>query len=172
MGTSLWGHYWDIMLDRNNSLHFFFSMTIDGDEQVAQVMKKEEAVAKFNNAKQLGIGAGLVSENERDSSKFSISTNIESGQKVVFKLKYEELLQRRNGQYEHAININPEGIIENLKVEVFINESLPISSLSVPELKLTNELDFARKTENKDAIVERKEGSSEAHILYAPDKKA
>ena len=60
----------------------FFSMTINDEEQVAKVMEKKEAVEKFNNAKQLGIGAGLVSQNERDSNKFSISTN-----KVVFKLK-------------------------------------------------------------------------------------
>ena len=57
----------------------FFSMTTGGEEQVAKVMAKEDAVEKFNNAKKLGIGAGLVSENERDSNKFSIKTNIENG---------------------------------------------------------------------------------------------
>ena len=148
----------------------FFSMTTGEEEQVAKVMTKEDAVEKFNNAKKLGIGAGLVSENERDSNKFSIKTNIEPGEKVVFKLTYEELLQRRNGQYEHSININPNSIVGDFKVEVFINESLPIANLFVPELKLTNELNFAKEAENKDAIVSHKEGTKNAHIVYAPDK--
>jgi len=148
----------------------FFSMTAADGEQVAEVLAKEAAVEKFNNAKKLGIGAGLVSENERDSNKFSISTIVEGGEKVVFKLKYEELLQRRNGQYEHTININPEGVVEDLKVEVFINESLPISSLFVPELKVTNEVNFAREAKNKEAKVSHKPGTAEAHIVYAPDK--
>jgi len=148
----------------------FFSMTMGEEEQVAKVMAKEDAVEKFNNAKKLGIGAGLVSENERDSNKFSIKTNIEPGEKVVFKLTYEELLQRRNGQYEHSININPNSIVGDFKVEVFINESLPIANLFVPELKLTNELNFAKEAENKDAIVSHKEGTKDAHIVYSPDK--
>lgn len=148
----------------------FFSMTMGDEEQVAKVMAKEDAVENFNNAKKLGIGAGLVSENERDSNKFSIKTNIEPGEKVVFKLTYEELLQRRNGQYEHSININPDSIVGDFKVEVFINESLPIANLFVPELKLSNELNFAKETENKDAIVSHKEGTKDAHIVYTPDK--
>jgi len=150
----------------------FFSMTAGDGEQVAEVLAKEAAVEKFNNAKKLGIGAGLVSENERDSNKFSISTIVEGGEKVVFKLKYEELLQRRNGQYEHTININPEGVVEDLKVEVFINESLPISNLFVPELKVTNEVSFAREAKNKDAKVSHKPGTTDAHIVFAPDKAA
>eukprot|EP00092_Neocalanus_flemingeri_P012788 GFUD01013780.1.p1 GENE.GFUD01013780.1~~GFUD01013780.1.p1 ORF type:complete len:810 (+),score=178.26 GFUD01013780.1:82-2511(+) len=147
-----------------------FTMIVGKEEHVATVMEKKDAVEKFNSAKKIGIGAGLVSQNERDSNKFSISTNIEGGQKVVFLLKYEELLERRNGQYEHAINIHTEGVIDDLKVEVFINESLPLSSLIVPELKQSNEIDFARKSENKDAKVMWTEGTSDAHILYAPDK--
>jgi len=150
----------------------FFSMTTGEDEKVAKVMAKEKAVEEFNNARKLGIGAGIVSENERDSNKFSIKTSIEPGQKVVFKLKYEELLQRRNGQYEHAININPESNVENLKVEVFINESLPISNLFVPELKHSNELDFNRQAKNKDAVITHKEGTKEAHIEYSPHNNA
>ena len=150
----------------------FFSMTTGGEEQVAKVMAKEDAVEKFNNAKKLGIGAGLVSENERDSNKFSIKTNIEPGEKVIFKLTYEELLQRSNGQYEHSININPDSIVGDFKVEVFINESLPISNLFVPELKLSNELNFANEVGNKDVVISHKEASKDAHIVYAPDKTA
>ena len=50
-------------------------------------MAKEKAFEKFNHARNVGIRAGLVNEDNRDSNKFSIKTNIESGKKVVFKLK-------------------------------------------------------------------------------------
>ena len=109
----------------------FFSMRTGDDEKVATVMAKEKAVEKFNNARNLGIGAGLVSGDNRDSNKFSIKTSIEPWQKVVFKLKYEELIQR--GLYEFLIH-QPDNDVENLLVEIFIDESLPITNLFVPEL--------------------------------------
>ena len=147
----------------------FFSMTKNGKEQVSRVMAKKDARDSFNSAKNKGLGAGLVSQDDQDANKFTISTNIEGRSKVVFKLKYEELLIRRNGQYEHSINIDPKGLVDDLNVEVFINESFPLASLSVPELKHTNELNFNQESDNKNALIDWTEGSAEASIKYSPD---
>lgn len=43
----------------------------------------------------------------RDSNKVRISVNVAAQAKVTFNLTYEELLTRRKGRYELAINVNP-----------------------------------------------------------------
>ena len=48
----------------------------------------------------------------RESEKFSVKSNIEPGDKVVFKLTYDQLLERSKGQYEYALDINPGQIVE------------------------------------------------------------
>merc|ERR1719347_1456975 len=149
-----------------------FSMIIRDVEYVAQVKEKEEAKATFDEAINQGRGAGIISKDIRDANIFTVSTNIEPGAKVIFKLTYEELLERKSGKYGHSINIDPKQLVEDFKIEVFINESLPISSIFVPELIQSNELDFIGSGENTIAEVERNvDGvANNARILFAPDK--
>jgi len=149
-----------------------FSMVLRGEEYVAQVKAKEEAKEAYDEAVTLGRGAGLVSQDARDANKFTVAANVEAGEKVEFKLTYEELLERKLGQYEQAINVNPGEIVEDLKIEVFIDESLPIKSLSVPELKESNDIDFEENQESEIAKVERDvDGDpSRARITFAPDR--
>merc|ERR1719347_1924030 len=149
-----------------------FSMIIRDIEYVAQVKEKEEAKKTFNEAINQGRGAGIISKDIRDANIFTVSTNIEPGAKVIFKLTYEELLERKSGKYKHSINIDPKQLVEDFKIEVFINESLPISSIFVPELIQSNELDFIGSGENTIAEVERNvDGiANNARIVFAPDK--
>ena len=56
--------------------------------------------------------SALVSKSTRDSEKFIVNYNIEPGDKVRFTLTYDELLERSNGYYQYAININPKQIIQ------------------------------------------------------------
>jgi len=149
-----------------------FSMIIAGVEYVAEVKEKEEARNIFDEALEDGRGAGIVLKSSRDANVFKVSTNIEAGSKVVFKLMYEELLERQAGVYKHTINIDQGQIIDDLRIEVFINESLPISKIFIPELLESNELDFEEKEENKLARIERNVDGSEnnARIVFAPDK--
>jgi len=164
----------------NSAFISFFSMTVDGKEMNATVMEKKIALDTYRTAMSKGQGAGLVSQDKKNSNLFSISTNVEGGKKAIFKLHYEELLGRINGRYEQAININPGGIVEDMKVEVYIDESLPLSILEVPDLKPLKNDFFIGETEillvpqgqeeiNKDAVINWKKGSSNAHIVYAPD---
>merc|ERR1719167_434287 len=149
-----------------------FSMIIAGVEYVAEVKEKEEARNIFDEALEDGRGAGIVLKSLREANVFKVSTNIEAGSKVVFKLMYEELLERQAGVYKHTINIDQGQIIDDLKIEVFINESLPVSKIFIPELLESNELDFEEKEENKLARIERNVDGSEnnARIIFAPDK--
>merc|ERR1712018_553426 len=125
-----------------------FSMEIEGEEYKARVEEKEEAEETFKKALNRGRGAGLVSRDAKDGNKFTVSTNIEGGQEVVFRLTYDELLGRKEGMYRQEINIDPQQIVEDFRVEVFINESLPITEVNVPELLESNSIDPSEEAQN------------------------
>merc|ERR1712038_1929660 len=150
-----------------------FSMTIKEEEYVAEVKEKEEAKRTYEEAVDSGLNAGLVSKNRRDSDTFSVDTNLEPGEKVVFTLIYEELLERKDGLYDYIININPGAVVEDFHVEININESLPLSKLSVPKLLESNEIDFSKEeTESSIAEVTRDvDGSpNNARVVFSPSQ--
>merc|ERR1711874_129421 len=144
-----------------------FSMILNDEETVAKVMEKQEAIDEYNEAKRIGISSGLVKQ-ERYSNRFSMSANVEARGKVVFLLTYEELLERSDKRYQHNINIIPDGDLEDVKVEIFINESRPLSFLNVTEVKDTNDISaFLPLTE---AEITWQPGSSEAHVVFQPSQ--
>merc|ERR1712172_372884 len=147
-----------------------FSMEMDGEEFKARVEGKEEAEKTFEKALSRGRGAGLVSQDAKDANKFTVSTNIEGGQEVVFRLTYDELLGRKEGMYRQEISIDPQQIVEDFRVEVFINESLPITEVNVPELLQSNSIDPSEETQNSFVTIERDfEGDAKkAKIVFAP----
>jgi len=147
-----------------------FSMEIEGEEYNARVEEKEEAEKAFEKAVNRGQGAGLVSQDAKDANKFTVSTNIEGGQEVVFRLTYDELLGRKEGMYRQEINIDPQQIVEDFRVEVFINESLPITEVNVPELLESNSIDPTEEAQNSFVTIEKDfEGDvKKAKIVFAP----
>merc|ERR1712038_369394 len=149
-----------------------FSMVLQGEEHVAEVKEKEEARREYTEAVSRGSGAGLVSQDVRDANRLTVTTNVEAGDKVEFRLTYDELLERKQGQYHLAINVNPGQIVDDLKIEVIINESLPISIISVPELKQSNEVDFEPDQESQVAVVERDIDGDEsrASVVFEPSR--
>merc|ERR1712038_1391374 len=149
-----------------------FTMVLQGEEHIVEVKEKEEARREYTEAVSRGSGAGLVSQDVRDANRFTVTTNVEAGDKVEFRLTYDELLQRKQGQYHLAINVNPGQIVDDLKIEVFINESLPISIISVPELKQSNEVDFEPDQESQVAVVEKDIDGDEsrASVVFEPSR--
>ena len=90
---------------------------------------------------------------------------------MVFKLKYEELLEREDKWYEHLVNLGQDKIIPDLKVEVFIKETLPLKAVEVPQLLQSNEVDRSTRDlrgELKQAgeHTDWREGLS--HVVYQP----
>merc|ERR1712038_1123790 len=150
-----------------------FSMTIKEEEYVAEVKEKEEAKRTYEEAVDSGLNAGLVSKNRRDSNTFSVDTNLEPGEKVVFTLIYEELLERKDDQYEYVLHVDPGVVLDDFRVEININESLPLSQLFVPELLESNEIDFSvEEAESSVAEITRDVGGSpnNARVVFAPSK--
>ena len=58
-----------------------FSLTVNNKEHVAEVLEKEEAKRKYQEAVVSGSTAGLVSKDRRDSNVFSVDANLEPGEK-------------------------------------------------------------------------------------------
>jgi uncharacterized protein YegL len=78
--------------------------------------------------------------------QINFSANVEAGDKVRFKLTYEELLQRKNGQYDYNINVNPGQVVDDFTIVININESLPLKDIKVPIMENVkdNEIDSVK----------------------------
>ncbi|KAK9890513.1 hypothetical protein WA026_010589 [Henosepilachna vigintioctopunctata] len=83
----------------------------------AYVKEKKEAEKTYDNAFSVGTAAGLVEANARDSNRFTVSVNIKPQSKATFYLTHEELLARKNGQYEIVINLHPGQPVKDLGVQ-------------------------------------------------------
>ncbi|XP_068629147.1 inter alpha-trypsin inhibitor, heavy chain 4-like isoform X2 [Battus philenor] len=147
-----------------------FIMTLDGKSYKAYVKEKEEAKKIYNEAVSQGFGAAHVAAKARDSNIFTVSVNVEPKMKAVFNLTYEELLTRRNGVYNHAINLHPGGLVPKLTVTVHVKESQGISVLRVPEIRTGNEIDATDEdAPNEKAVIVRSSNNNEATITFTPD---
>ena len=69
-----------------------FSMEVGGEEFVARVEEKEKAEEIFQKAVTSGRGAGLVSQDARDTNRFTVSANLEGARNIISRLTYDELL--------------------------------------------------------------------------------
>ena len=76
-----------------------FKVTIDGEAFVGKVLDHEEAIQKFNEAKELD----KVADKKRS---FTMSMKVKPQGRIVFQLTYDELLERREGSYHPQIYLN------------------------------------------------------------------
>ena len=61
---------------------------------------------------------GHVGISARHSNHFRVSVNTEAKSTVIFHLLYEELLQRKQGMYDHAINLTPRQKLKHFAIDV------------------------------------------------------
>ena len=93
---------------------------------------------------------------------------------MTFTLTYEELLKRVNSKYEYILHVQPGQVVKDYRADIYINESLPLRSIHVPELKThLNEITIQLKNSSI-ATVERvyenkKISPNKAHIIFKPD---
>ncbi|CAK1600022.1 unnamed protein product [Parnassius mnemosyne] len=147
-----------------------FVMILDGKPYKAYVKEKEEAKNIYNQAVSQGFGAAHVAAKARDSNIFTVSVNVEPNSKAMFNLTYEELLTRRNGVYNHAVNLHPGAMVPKLTVTVHIKETQKITVLRVPEVRTGNEIDATEEdAQNPNAVIERDAKNREATITFTPD---
>ncbi|XP_062391006.1 inter-alpha-trypsin inhibitor heavy chain H3-like isoform X2 [Sardina pilchardus] len=120
-----------------------FRMTIDGRIYDGVVKPKEEARQQYNTAVSRGQSGGLVSAVGRTLEDFKTSVSVAAHSKVTFELTYEELLQRRLGNYELLINAQPGQPVKDFKIDVSLYEKPGINFLQVEGSLATNDLGSA-----------------------------
>jgi uncharacterized protein YegL len=149
-----------------------FSMEMRGEEFVARVEEKEKAERTFQKAASRGRGAGLVSQDSREANSFTVAANVEGEQEILYRLTYDELLERKAGMYELSINIDPKQVVEDFWVKILINESLPITMIKVPELLESNEIDPTEETKNSFVDISKAVDGDvkRATVLFAPTR--
>ncbi|MEQ2204809.1 Inter-alpha-trypsin inhibitor heavy chain H3, partial [Xenoophorus captivus] len=117
-----------------------FSMEIEGKVYVGEVKEKEKAKKQYEKAVSSGQTAGLVKASGRKMEKFSVSVSIAAESNVTFILTYEELLQRKLGQYEIQIRVKPKSLVHQFRILANIYEPQGLSYVDAQATFLSNEL--------------------------------
>ncbi|KAL6111867.1 itih3 [Pungitius sinensis] len=136
-----------------------FSMEIDGEVYVGEVKEKEKAKKQYEQAVSSGQTAGLVKASGRKMEKFSVSVNIAAESNVTFILTYEELLQRKLGQYEILTRLKPKQPVHEFQIVTNIYEPQGLSFVDAHATFLSNELL---------PLVEKTVTDNKAHISFSP----
>ncbi|XP_047202366.1 inter-alpha-trypsin inhibitor heavy chain H3-like isoform X1 [Girardinichthys multiradiatus] len=117
-----------------------FSMEIEGKVYVGEVKEKEKAKKQYEKAVSSGQTAGLVKASGRKMEMFSVSVSIAAESNVTFILTYEELLQRKLGQYEIQIRVKPKSLVQQFRILANIYEPQGLSYVDAQATFLSNEL--------------------------------
>ncbi|KAJ3581166.1 hypothetical protein NHX12_016967 [Muraenolepis orangiensis] len=136
-----------------------FFRDIEGRLYVGVVNEKEKAKKQYEKAVSTGQTAGLVKASGRKMEKFSVSVNVAANSNVTFVLTYEELLQRKFGQYEILTRINPKQLVQNFQISADIYEPQGIAFVDAHGTFLSNELL---------PLVEKTVTDNKAHVLFSP----
>nr|XP_039267967.1 inter-alpha-trypsin inhibitor heavy chain H4-like [Styela clava] len=107
-----------------------FNMVVDGVTFIGKIKEKEAAKKQFEQAKESGNTAGLVTADVRETRTFDVSANVPAHSSVDFHLVYQQLLKRKLGSYNHVIMVNPGQVIDNFVIDVYITETSGITSIS------------------------------------------
>ncbi|XP_044751424.1 inter-alpha-trypsin inhibitor heavy chain H4-like [Coccinella septempunctata] len=145
-----------------------FIMEIDGKKYEAYIQEKEKAKKTYDEAVSSGFAAGHVAVNARDSNKFTVSVNIMPESKATFYLTYEELLIRQKGLYDIIVNLHPGQPVKDMEVQVNINETRSLTSVTTPSIRSGNELSKTNEIIDPKAEIERI-GNNAARIIFKPD---
>ncbi|XP_040889345.1 inter-alpha-trypsin inhibitor heavy chain H3-like [Toxotes jaculatrix] len=136
-----------------------FSMEIEGQVYHGEVKEKEKAKKEYEKAVSSGQTAGLVKASGRKMEKFSVSVNIAAKSNVTFILTYEELLQRKLGQYEILTRVKPKQPVQEFQIVADIYEPQGIAFIEANATFLTNQLL---------PPVEKTVTNTQAHISFSP----
>ncbi|XP_067171174.1 inter-alpha-trypsin inhibitor heavy chain H6 [Apteryx mantelli] len=146
-----------------------FTITANGKAYVAEVKEKQQAQKLYEEARQRGKTAAHVGTREREMERFRVSASVAAGSTVAFELRYEELLQRRLGHYQHAVSVRPGQVVPGLSVELSIAERAGLGFVRVLPLRTSRLLTNALQGEAApppSASVEK--GTHCAWVRFAP----
>lgn len=110
-----------------------FTLIIDGKEYNAEVLPKQEAKEKFEQAASQGKSAGLLETKKKNL--FSYSLSFAPRQSIVVRLKYEQAVKKSLGAYEYALFLrrtDQAHIVNTLSVNLNISSVNDITTLETP----------------------------------------
>lgn len=110
-----------------------FSLIIDGKEYIADVLPKQEAKEKFEQAASQGKSAGLLET--RKKNLFSYSLSFAPRQSIVVRLKYEQAVKKSLGAYEYVLFLRKTDqahSVNDLSVNLSISNLNDITTLETP----------------------------------------
>ncbi|GAB1605164.1 inter-alpha-trypsin inhibitor heavy chain H3-like [Argonauta hians] len=112
-----------------------FSMVSDGKEYPGQIQQIHDSSSEEEDEDNKFEGREVL---PRSSTSFTASIKLQAHKQVMFKVRYQELLKRKLGYYEHIVYIIPHRPIKDVSIEVYITESNKIKFLQVPPLRSAN----------------------------------
>ncbi|XP_050412364.2 inter-alpha-trypsin inhibitor heavy chain H4 [Patella vulgata] len=143
-----------------------FSMIVNNTMYIAKLFAKEEAQKKYDDAKDRGQSAGQVRHASTDPKRgmdiFKVDVNVGSFADATFYLTYQELLERRLGDYQQRIVVQPGQVVTNLTVSASYREEQQFKKFSY-RLPNSNVINTA-STEN--AVLSS--STDKKSILYKP----
>ena len=110
-----------------------FSLIIDGKEYIADVLPKQEAKEKFEQAASQGKSAGLLET--RKKNLFSYSLSFAPRQSIIVRLKYEQAVKKSLGEYEYVLFLRKTDqahSVNDLSVNLSISNLNDITTLETP----------------------------------------
>uniref|UniRef100_A0A1B6GTQ8 VWFA domain-containing protein n=1 Tax=Cuerna arida TaxID=1464854 RepID=A0A1B6GTQ8_9HEMI len=140
-----------------------FAIEENGREIKAAIHKNEDVKDLEKE-----FGEDVLSVFVRDANQFAVVVNVEAKAEVTFKLTYEGLLYRHLGAYSNIIHVNPQQIVDDLKVTVNIEEPTIITDLKVLKFHgFSNVFSEDNEKDSELATIEDKSPNSKA-IVWAP----
>ncbi len=110
-----------------------FSMLIDGVEYNADVLPKEEAEERFEEAVSEGKTAGILKTKTKNI--FSYSLSFEPHQSITVRLTYEQPVKKMLGKYEYALSLRETDVahsVPDLSVNITVASVNRITTLKTP----------------------------------------
>ncbi|KAM5172045.1 inter-alpha-trypsin inhibitor heavy chain H2 [Mantella aurantiaca] len=135
-----------------------FTMNVNGFTFSGSIKEKTEARGLYSKARAKGKSAGLLRTNSLDMENFKADLNVPGGTKVQFEIHYQEALQRKLGNYEHVLYLQPGKIAKHFEVDIYILEPEGLSTVNVVNT-------VAEKFSN---LVKVDKGDKKAHISFRP----
>ncbi len=107
-----------------------FSLEVDGVTYYADVLGKEEAEERYQQAVDEGRNAGLVSA--LGDQRFSYKVSLQAFERMTATIRYEQVLLKENGWYTYHLPMVSRGggyVVGDLEVDMTIDSPSPIDEL-------------------------------------------
>merc|ERR1712038_1349034 len=150
------------------------SLQILGDDRIYKRAKLEEGTEIHYEKLLARKQAGLLLYNLekatpksfKEAKMISIKAIVPSGEKLFITLEYEgPLINLGNGSWSHTVHINPHQLVQNFRVSIDINDTVPIGN--VQALELRNDIPVFGYSESKVKHVNR---SRVCHVEFYPNE--